>query len=503
MSTEQLPEWLGQRAALTPGRLAVLAADGQWSYRELDERAEGAAQQLRALGVQPGDRVALLAENSAAYAALVHAIPRAGGVLVPLNLRLTISELATQLRARRVRLLIHSQRETARARAVAAQGGQPGCAGLEALVAQRVPSPGVRPVELARVHSIIATSGTTGQPKGVLLTVGNLTWSAVGSVLALGVGPSDRWLACLPFFHIGGLAILVRAALAGLPVVIHARFDPAAVNAALDEQQVSLLSVVATMLERLLAARGERPFPASLRCVLLGGGPVPPALLETCARRAVPVVQTYGLTEAASQVTTLLPEEAGRTGGSAGKPLFPTEVRIVDAHGAPLPAGTLGEIVVRGPTVSPGYDGEPPPERPGGWLRTGDLGWLDDEGYLYVSDRRDDLIVSGGENISPAEVEAVIRQHPAVAEVAVVGVRDPVWGQQVVAVVVPASGHSLQADAILGHCRARLAGYKVPRRVVVRAELPRTASGKVQRGQLRTWLEDEAVPPGESGRLSS
>ncbi|MCL6649983.1 MAG: o-succinylbenzoate--CoA ligase [Chloroflexi bacterium] len=503
MSTEQLPEWLGQRAALTPGRLAVLAADGQWSYRELDERAEGAAQQLRALGVQPGDRVALLAENSAAYAALVHAIPRAGGVLVPLNLRLTISELATQLRARRVRLLIHSQRETARAWAVAAQGGQPGCAGLEALVAQRVPSPGVRPVELARVHSIIATSGTTGQPKGVLLTVGNLTWSAVGSVLALGVGPSDRWLACLPFFHIGGLAILVRAALAGLPVVIHARFDPAAVNAALDEQQVSLLSVVATMLERLLAARGERPFPASLRCVLLGGGPVPPALLETCARRAVPVVQTYGLTEAASQVTTLLPEEAGRTGGSAGKPLFPTEVRIVDAHGAPLPAGTLGEIVVRGPTVSPGYDGEPPPERPGGWLRTGDLGWLDDEGYLYVSDRRDDLIVSGGENISPAEVEAVIRQHPAVAEVAVVGVRDPVWGQQVVAVVVPASGQSLQADAILGHCRARLAGYKVPRRVVVQAELPRTASGKVQRGQLRTWLEGEAVPPGESGRLSS
>jgi O-succinylbenzoic acid--CoA ligase len=503
MSTEQLPEWLGQRAALTPGHLAVLAADGQWSYRELDERAEGAAQQLRALGVQPGDRVALLAENSAAYAALVHAIPRAGGVLVPLNLRLTISELATQLLARRVRLLIHSERETARARAVAAQGGQPGCTGLEALVAQRVASPGVRPVELARVHSIIATSGTTGQPKGVLLTVGNLTWSAIGSVLALGVGPRDRWLACLPFFHIGGLAILVRAALAGFPVVIHARFDPAAVNAALDEQQVSLLSVVATMLERLLEVRGERPFPASLRCVLLGGGPVPPALLETCARRAVPVVQTYGLTEAASQVTTLLPEEAGRTGGSAGKPLFPTEVRIVDAYSAPLPAGTLGEIAVRGPTVSPGYDGEPPPERPGGWLRTGDLGWLDEEGYLYVSDRRDDLIVSGGENISPAEVEAVIRQHPAVAEVAVVGVRDPVWGQQVVAVVVPAPGQPFQPDALLRHCRARLAGYKVPRQVVVCTELPRTASGKVQRGRLRSWLEDETVPLGKSSRLSS
>jgi O-succinylbenzoic acid--CoA ligase len=341
-------------------------------------------------------------------------------------------------------------------------------------------------IDLAAVHTIVYTSGTTGRPKGAMLTYGNHWWSAMGSALNLGLRDDDRWLAPLPLFHVGGLAILMRSVIYGIPALVHDGFDPTAVNRAIDEDGVTIVSVVSSMLRRMLDARAGRPYPPTLRHVLLGGGPTPLPLLEECRRRGVPVVQTYGLTETASQAATLPPEDALRKPGSAGKPLLPTELRI-ERDGRPVPIGEAGEIVVRGPTVTPGYADRPEETARalrGGWLYTGDIGRLDDDGYLYVLDRRSDLIISGGENVYPAEIEAVLAAHPAVAEAGVAGQDDARWGRVPVAFVALRPGAAATPEELIAFCRERLARYKVPARVHVVDALPRNAAGKLLRHKL-------------------
>jgi O-succinylbenzoic acid--CoA ligase len=264
---------------------------------------------------------------------------------------------------------------------------------------------------------------------------------------------------------------LLRSVIYGMTAEVHARFDPTNVNTAID-QGVSAVSVVSSMLDRMLAERGDRPYPTTLRFVLLGGGPAPLPLVERALQAQAPVIQTYGLTETASQVVTLAPEDVIRKAGSAGKPLMGSRIRI-EAD---------GEILVQGPTVSPGYLHQPPRQ---GWLRTGDLGYLDADGYLYVLDRRDDLIISGGENVYPAEVEAALLAHPAVADAGVVGLADPQWGRVVAAAVTLRADRSVTEPELIGFCRERLAAYKVPRRIEFRAALPRNAAGKLVRRDLR------------------
>jgi O-succinylbenzoic acid--CoA ligase len=342
-------------------------------------------------------------------------------------------------------------------------------------------------IALAAVQGIVYTSGTTGRPKGAMLTFGNHWASAVGSALHLGHQRNDRWLAMLPLFHVGGLAILFRGVIAGVPVVLHDGFDPARANRAVDEEGISLVSVVADMLRRMLDERGDRPYPPALRCLLLGGGPAPLPLLEDCLRRAVPVAPTYGLTEAASQVATLPPHQLADQLGSAGQPLPATEVRV-EWEGRPVRPGEVGEIVVRGPTVMRGYLGAATSRagiRRGGWFPTGDLGRLDAAGYLTVLDRRDDLIISGGENVYPAEVEGVLSTHPGVAEAAVVGVSDERWGQVPSAFVKRKPGWAVTEQELITFSAARLAPFKLPRRIEWVDALPRTAAGKLQRARLR------------------
>jgi o-succinylbenzoate---CoA ligase len=480
-----MPEWLRQRAALTPERLALVAADSRWTYRALDRRVDAAADALARLDVGPGQRVALLLRNGAPFVVLVHSAARLGCETVLLNTRLTAEELAWQVDDAAVRLLVCDRPNAGTADALAAIRPTLRRADADDLLAAEgaTPAPAgpaagaVSQVDLEAVQSVIYTSGTTGRPKGARLTFGNHWWSATGSVLNLGLREDDRWLACLPLFHVGGLAILLRSAIYGIAAVVHESFDERAVNRAIDEERVTIVSVVSAMLQRMLDVRGDDPYPPWLRCVLLGGGPAPRPLLERCAARAVPVVQTYGLTESGSQVATLAPEDALRKLGSAGKPLFPTDL-CVDA--AP---GQVGEILARGPTISPGYVNQSP-RAPGDWLRTGDLGRLDDEGYLYVVDRRDDLIISGGENVYPAEVEAALLAHPEVAEAGVAGVADPTWGQAVFAAVVLRAGARATAEELRAHCRARLAAYKVPSRLRLVEALPRNAAGKLLRRRL-------------------
>jgi O-succinylbenzoic acid--CoA ligase len=321
-------------------------------------------------------------------------------------------------------------------------------------------------LDLDSVAVVIHTSGTSAAPKPVELTYGNLLWSALGSAVALGLDADERWLCALPPSHVGGLSILVRSAIYGTTTVVHERFETGRVLRALCEEEITLVSLVATTLARLLDAGLERP--PKLRCALTGGGPVPAALVERAAKAGVPVSTTYGLTEACSQVTTA-PVAALASGEfGAGPPLFCTRVRCAED----------GEILVAGPTVAPSAPADD------GWLHTGDLGTRDEHGRLSVTGRKADTIVSGGENVAPSEVEAVLESHPDVFEAAVVGRADAEWGEAVTAIVVSGTSDAT-VESLRTYCAASLAPYKVPKRIVIRTEpLPRTRSGKLLRREL-------------------
>ena len=509
---EGFPDWLAQRSITTPTRIALMAGGRTWSYDELDVEVSRTARRLAGLGVRAGDRVATLLHNGATAAMLPHAVLRLGATLVPLNVRLSEAELAWLIGDAKPRVVIVENRTARLVGQVRRERRDLIALGIDgdgaAALGGGTSLDALPEVETAlhlrhdesHVLAIVYTSGTTGRPRGAMLTVANHWWSAVGSALNLGTAADDRWLACLPFFHIGGLSILLRAAIYGITAIVHDGFDEAAVNRAIERDGVTIVSVVAVMLQRMLDKRGDRPYPPSLRCVLLGGGPAPRALLERCAAAGVPVVQTYGLTETTSQVATLAPEDALARLGAAGRALYPNELRIVSKDGDDVAAGTEGEILVCGPVVMAGYAGDPDGTARAivnGWLHTGDIGRMDADGYLYVVDRRDDLIITGGENVYPAEVEAVLLAHPWVSEAGVVGATDDAWGQRVVAIVrlVPGAEADGAADALRAYCQSRLGAYKVPREIsIVTEPLPRTASGKLRRALLREQLTGPTTP---------
>jgi O-succinylbenzoic acid--CoA ligase len=483
-----LPIHVAARAAISPELPALECGPERWTWAQLAREARSRARGLRALGIRDGELVAALLPNGAELVALVHAAQLCGAALLLLQPRLTAPELAFQLGDARPRLLVHGGGElAARARAAGAslpelrRASTPIGVDEEPALALRESS------VLSDTAAVLYTSGTTGTPKGAELSHGAFVWSAIGSAFHLGAVPGDRWLACLPLQHVGGLAILIRAALSGAAVTVHERFDPVAVADALDHGGITLVSLVANMLERVLDARGARPAPPGLRCVLVGGGPCPPALLARARALAFPVATSYGLTEAASQVATLPLERARLPGASAGRALFCSELRIVSPDGVTLPAGAEGEIAVRGPTLMKGYLGRPEATARalrGGWLHTGDVGLIDASSDLVVLERRSDLIVSGGENVYPAEVEAALREHPAVADAAVAGEPDDAFGARVAAWVVLHPGAQPSEHELVQFCRSRLAGFKLPRRIRVVAALPRSDTGKLSRRQL-------------------
>lgn len=476
-----MEDWLAARVCATPGATAVITGNEQVCYAELDQMVTAVARRLSAK-VAPGDRVAVLLPNTLQYVTLIHAVARLGAVLVPLNTRLTPHELAQQTRQANCRLLVYAPELVAVAHETVHEG-------LELLPAETLldstqassalPS---RQLDLQAVQAVIFTSGTTGQPKGARLTFANHFASATASAFRLGVLPDDRWLCCLPLYHVGGLAIVLRSCLYGTAVVLHDRFDEAAISASMDQHDVTLISLVPTMVWRLLAHRDGRPWPATLRHVLVGGAAATPALVQACLDLDIPLSTTYGLTEAASQVATMTPDQVRQKPGAVGRPLLFNTVEIINHGGQPLPAGQEGEIAVSGPIVMAGYENDEAASAAtlrNGRLHTGDIGYLDDDGDLWLLQRRSDIIISGGENVYPAEVEAVLGSHPAVTAVCVAGLPDEQWGQQVAAAVVLAQ--DVDYAELQRYCRIRLAGYKVPRTFVVLPELPLTASGKIAR----------------------
>jgi len=453
------------QAQAAPDGLALVAGDRRWTWASLDREVARIAAALRAVPVVAGERVAVLAANDPATVVLFFALRRVGAALVPLNVRLTGAELRTQGERVRPRLLLADD---------ARRDVLPGSLPLDAWTRSTAELLADAPADPGADWALLFTSGTTGQPKAARLTVGAFDALARASAANLGPRPGDRSLCNLPLFHVGGLGMAVRCAHDGATLVLHPRFDAEAVVGAVRDDGITHLSLVARTLEQCLDA-GLRP--GLLRGVLVGGGPVPPALVERARGAGIPVLLTYGLTEACSQVTTERPGEAdGRT---AGVPLPGLEIRI-DEEGA---------IAVRGPTLMRGYlDDEVATAGVlrDGWLHTGDLGRLDGRGRLTVLARRTDLILSGGENVYPAEVEAVLAAHPGVAEVAVVARPDARWGQVPVAVVVPRPAASV--EDLRAWARARLAGFKVPAEVVPVAALPRTPAGKVDRAAVQATV---------------
>lgn len=490
MQQELLPDWLIRRASTDSDVIALQNGTEQLTYHQLYDEAGKLAGALSREGVDPGQRVGILARHGLSFTVAMHALMQLDAVLVPIDCRLTSPEICWQLNNTDVRILLHDEQYKDLAEKVAGE--------LEwDLIYWNLQTKSADGSSLHRTHIdlsdtqvIMHTSGTTGHPKGVMLTYRNHIWMAMASALQLGLQKGDKWLAPTPLFHMSGLGVLMKSVIYGTTAVIHDSFDAQAVNDAIDKEGITLISVVPVMLQRMLEQRGVRPYPSNLRCLLLGGSSAPKPLLEQCAAIGLPVAQSYGLTEACSQVTTLTPQDGLRKIGSYGKPLFPTEVAIVK-DGEMVGSGVEGEIIVRGPTISSGYFNNPAATAEAfkeGWLYTGDIGYLDDEGYLYTLDRRKDLIVSGGENVYPAEIEAVLVSHPGIKEVGVVGKHDPTWGQIPVAFVVRKAGEDVTLDDVQSFCRTRIAGYKMPKQVFLVDELPRNASGKLLREKLRENL---------------
>ncbi len=484
---EKMPNWLYKRAELTPERIALRTDNEELTFAQLNERSKRTAQRLAQLGVKKDDNVAVLMDNNLHTVEIIHALEYIGAVVVLLNTRLTAHELIWQVKDSEAKYLIYDKKYEEHVCHITLTNP----AVYTAVVDELFKLKGINTsleyeFDLNKPHSIIYTSGTTGNPKGVLLTYGNHWWSAVSSSLNIGLHYNDCWLLCLPIFHVSGLSIVIRSIIYGISINLHESFVPFKVNEAIINKKITIISVVSVMLSQMLEVLNTT-YPDTMRCVLLGGGFVPESLLEKSKNLNIPVFQTYGMTETASQIATLGPEYLISKSGSAGKPLFSTQLKIINDGRIQKPF-EAGEIVVKGPNVTKGYYKNIKATKKtikNGWLYTGDMGYLDGEGFLYVLDRRSDLIVSGGENIYPAEIESVILKYPAVEDAAAVGRTHEKWGEVPAAFVKLKSNKNVTAEELMEFCRERLAKYKVPKIFEFVNKLPRNASNKIMRRKLK------------------
>ncbi|HGJ8973796.1 TPA: class I adenylate-forming enzyme family protein [Pseudomonas aeruginosa] len=504
----QLTLSLHKAARERPTALACVYGSRHTDQRTFLEQVARLAGALRASGVQPGDRVGLLSLNSDRYLLCLYAILWAGGVINAINTRWSLDEMAYSLDDSETGVLFVDDGFAALGALLSER-----CADLRCLLScAQSDGPGDyptfsqllahAPVDDARragddLAALLYTGGTTGAPKGVMLSHANLLGNALSTLAAAPRAPIDKVLQVAPLFHVGGLALVLQAALRGACHVVHGQFDPAAILRSLADERIGETFLVPTMLQRLLDAP-ELPNHdlSALRTIVYGAAPMAPALLERAmaALPGVAFIQVYGMTELAPVVAVLPARQQGVEGsvaqrsGSVGRPTSTCEVRILDSAGVELPAGQCGEIVVRGPGVMQGYWKRPRETAEvlrEGWLHSGDGGFMDADGCLHLADRIKDMIVSGGENIWSVEVEGALYQHPAVAQCAVIGVPHAEWGEAVHALVVLHAGAVLDAAELIRHCRDRIAGYKCPRSIEFREELPMSAAGKILKYQLR------------------
>ncbi len=485
MAADPTQDPLLGRAMATPDREAVVDTNTgcRVSYRTLNEQVDSLAAHLLATDITTTDRVGILMTDRYQVVRSVHALFRTGATAVPMDPQAPSAALQDLIDRANVTMILHDEATAETADIIVDAATKITSVDVSAQPTAKTPETG-SPVswDPGREAVVMFTSGTTGTPNGVRLTGGNLHASAEASAYRLGITQNDGWLDCLPLHHMGGFAPIVRTVYYGTTLYLQQTFDTETTASVLQTHDITGVSLVPTMLDRLLST--EWTPPEQLRTVLLGGAPASTELLTQARQQSVPVYLTYGMTETASQVATATPEQSITHEDTVGQPLIGMTVTIV-ADGSPVEAGTQGEIVVSGPAVTPGYLSSDKTETTMSQygLHTGDRGYQDTNGYLWITGRVDDRIITGGETVDPTAVADVLREHPAVAEAAVVGIPDPIWGQQVCAAIVLTE--DIDATTLEAHCRERLAAYKCPKEYQHLTTLPRTASGTIDRARVR------------------
>ncbi|MEO7021621.1 MAG: long-chain fatty acid--CoA ligase [Ktedonobacteraceae bacterium] len=500
MTFINLGEWLARRAQLTPDKIGLIDSEAgtRFTYRTLNQRARTLATRLvQRYHIQPGERVAVLALNAPEYLDAFFACALIGAILVPLNWRLTVNELTTILSDCEPKLLLHDASHITRANEVAAIlrtsmgdlpllsfNDFPGTnAALAALAEPFQSVDGEEPV------LILYTSGTTGVPKGAMLSHRMITWNAINTQISWGLRENDITPTFAPFFHAGGLNVLTTPLYhLGGTVVLLRNSDPQSVLRAIERERCTIVFAVPTVFQMLMedAEFASINF-STVRFCVTGGSSCPIPIIQGYAARGLEFRQGYGLTEVGVNCFSLAPEDALRKAGSVGRPIFHSRARIVDGEERDVAPGEVGELILAGPHVCSGYWRRPEATAEanhGGWWHTGDLVRCDSEGYYYIVGRKKDMIISGGENVYPAEIEGVIVTHPGVLEVSVIAQPDLRWGEIGVAIVVPREPDSLSSEEILNYCAGKLARYKIPKIVRFAETLPRNAMGKVVKAEL-------------------
>ena len=507
---------LSRRAIVSPALEAIVepsVAGRRRSYRDLNARCNRVAHALKASGVRHGDRVALLLMNGAEFIESFFAVAKVGAVNVPLNWRLVADELEFILKDSGATVLIYSenfapvvaelQRRGTKTdlRTFVQVGGTP-----PAFAIDYQDWMGSHPTQEPELEGfdddllfIMYTSGTTGLPKGVMHSHRTVTWSAINVTSSADFHYKDRFLTALPLFHVGALMPSLSCVYVGTTQVILKAFDPKLAWDLITQEKITTTLLVPAMLQFMQATFDKAAHDASLlRWVLTGAAPVPVVLIEAYANMGVEVLQVYGLTESCGPGCLLMGEDGLTRAGSTGRGYFYTDVRVVGADGKDCAPDEAGEILLRGPHNMVGYWNRPDATAQAlrdGWLHTGDVGTMDAEGFVTIRDRMKDMLISGGENIYPAEVENMLLGHPALADAAVIGLPSPKWGEVPLAVVVPKKGASLTDAELLAWCKGRLAGFKLPKAAVIVAEIPRNPSGKILKRILRDQFADTVHAP--------
>jgi fatty-acyl-CoA synthase len=507
-------DWLKRHAERTPGKLALVDAHTgrQFTYAQFNERANRLAAFLQnSLGLQQGHRVSVLAQNSSDYYEVLFGCGKMGAILNTLNWRLTVPELDFIINDCAPHVLFY---EPDFAEAVDALRPQIPCESYVVMGDEAPPgewtyqealeSGSPEGVEMPRLKytdtwAILYTSGTTGRPKGAQVTYGNFFYNAIGMGQAIDLNSEDVNLNVLPTFHAGGLGLYAGPTFhAGGTVVAMRAFEPDQLLRLIEKFKVTVILLVPSIYLVLAQFPDFEKYDlSSVYSWASGGSPLPPALVQQFADKGIIIQQGFGMTETGPTVFIISKEDATRKAGSVGKPVLHTDVCIMDEDGNVLGPNQVGELCVRGGNVTTGYWNRPEASTGAivdGWLHSGDAAKYDEEGFYYIVDRWKDMFISGGENVYPAEVENVIYHHPAVAEVAVIGVPHPKWQEVGRAIVVVKEGHTLTQEEVIDFCQGKLAGYKIPKSVSFTQVLPRTAAGKVLKRELRKEFGEAAAP---------
>lgn len=480
-----MDNWLLKRTALTPNNLALIVDEQKYTFFELQELVFNKVTQLISLSLQTEKRIALLGNNSFDLYILILALQQLNIEIVFINTRLTIEEITFQLEDAGVTKLLYDSlaiEDLNKINSVKLISFQE----INQIKAEGIQVRDYIATEFApeKTTTIMYTSGTTGRPKGVLQTFGNHFGSAIGAQLNLPTTTSDVWICTMPIFHIGGFSIIMRSLIYGMAVELYEKFDCKKINQSLLNGQGTIISVVPFMLKELLAAKGNELYSKKFNYMLLGGGAIEPSVLEECLNDGINVIQSYGMTETCSQVVALNGHDALRKNGSAGKPMFTVSLKIDQAE------KEVGEILLKSPSLTPGYLNQPEKFAEkitsDGWFRTGDVGYLDEEGFLFIKSRLSELIISGGENIYPIEIEQKLLEFPGITEVAVIGKPDQKWGSRPVAFIV--STKKINSNKLQNYLATHIAKYKLPDEYYFIDELPKTASGKIKKGELNGFL---------------